>query len=129
MFLKEISGKTVFEKSNVAGFRLVSELSAELCEKRKFSVTVGVQNNGEITGKHPVLLFVKQTKLGSGRPIKKLIGFQSVKLKAGQRYEIKFQLNACEHLSIANEEGKLVIEDGPQVLNVGEEEYPITIIV
>lgn len=129
----EISLSSVFDQkvknSNSVGYKMVTGLGAEFCEKSKFSVTVRVKNQGKMTGKHPILLFVKQEKLGSGRPVKKLVGFQSVKLNAGENAEIKYRLSPCEHLSTANEEGLMVIEEGFQYLLVGDEEYPINIII
>ncbi|OMO85820.1 hypothetical protein CCACVL1_09982 [Corchorus capsularis] len=86
----------------------VSEMGKELCDERKFPITVGVQNHGEMAGKHPVLLFVRQSKAGEGRPMKQLVGFQSVNLNAGERAEIEFELSPCEHLSRANEDGLMV---------------------
>lgn len=106
---------------------LVSEMGTELCEKAKFSATVGVKNHGELAGKHPVLLFVRQDKRRNGVAIKQLVGFQSVFLNGGERTEVMFTLNPCEHLSGANEDGLMVIEAGSQYLVVGDEEYPINV--
>ena len=69
-------------------YKSVSEMGAELCEKSKFPVTVGVQNNGEMAGKHAVFLFVRQVKADNGRPMKQLIGFNSVDLKAGEKLKL-----------------------------------------
>ncbi|XP_050212687.1 probable beta-D-xylosidase 7 [Mercurialis annua] len=117
------------ENSNTVGYKTVAELGEELCEKSKFSVTVRVKNQGEMTGKHPVLLFTRQEVFGSGSPIKKLVGFQSVKLDARENTDIEYKLNPCEHLSSANEDGLMVMEKGSQYLLVGDKEYPINIII
>ncbi|WRX30841.1 Glycoside hydrolase [Theobroma cacao] len=110
------------DKTAVA-YKSVSEMGPELCEKSKFPVTVGVQNNGEMSGKHAVLLFVRQAKPGNGRPMKQLVGFNSVDLKAGERAEIKFELSPCEHLSSANEGGLMNHTILPcKAANKGEEE-------
>lgn len=128
LYLRSSSNQMV-EDSNTIEYRSVSELGTELCEKNKFTVTVTVENHGEMAGKHPVLLFVREATLGGGRPIKKLVGFQSVNLKAGESAEIEYKLSPCEHLSRANEHGLMVMEGGTQFLLVGDKEYPITIIV
>ncbi|XVE60463.1 hypothetical protein DITRI_Ditri05aG0130600 [Diplodiscus trichospermus] len=110
------------------GYKSVSEMGTELCEKRKFPVTVGVRNNGEMAGKHAVLLFVRQAKAGNGRPMKQLVGFTSIDLEAGQRAEIIFELRPCEHLSSANEDGQMVIDEGSRFLSIGEKESEITVV-
>ncbi|GFY96505.1 glycosyl hydrolase family protein [Actinidia rufa] len=77
-----------------------------------------VKNDGEMDGKHPVLLFVRQEGARKGSPVKQLIGFHSVGLKAGERAEFGFELNPCEHFSRANEDGLMVIEEGTRSLLV-----------
>ncbi|KAE8656294.1 putative beta-D-xylosidase 7 [Hibiscus syriacus] len=66
-------------------YKLVSEVGTELCENSKLPITVGVRKDGEMDGKHAVLLFARQAKAGNGRPIKQLVGFNSVALKAGEK--------------------------------------------
>ncbi|XP_018849659.1 probable beta-D-xylosidase 7 [Juglans regia] len=109
--------------------KLVSELGEELCERKKFLVTIGIKNNGKMAGKHPVLLFTRKKKPSNGSPVKQLVGFQSVKLNAGESAEVGFVLSPCEHLSRANEVGLMVIEPGLHFLVVGDEEYPVSISV
>lgn len=116
-------------KSNLNSYILVSDLGTELCENSKFWVTIGVENTGMMAGRHPVLVFAKQAKLGNGKPLKQLVGFQSVKLNAKAKAEIKYELNPCEHLTRANEDGSMVIDEGLYYFIVGSEEYPLTVIV
>ncbi|KAJ6685536.1 BETA-D-XYLOSIDASE 7-RELATED [Salix purpurea] len=122
------SSNQLANNSNTTRQKLISDVGKELCEKNKFKVTVGVKNHGEMAGKHPVLLFVRQAKLGNGRPIKKLVGFQTVNLNAGENAEIEYELSPCEHLSSPDDRGLMVMEEGSQFLIVGDKEYPITII-
>ncbi|KAG6776017.1 hypothetical protein POTOM_019520 [Populus tomentosa] len=117
------------ENSETPGCKLVSDIGEEQCEHIKFKVTVSVKNEGQMAGKHPVLLFARHAKPGKGRPVKKLVGFQTVKLGAGERTEIEYELRPCEHLSSANEDGVMVMEEGSQILLVGDKEHPVTIIV
>ena len=94
------------------------------------SIALGVTNHGNMAGKHPVLLFVRQGKVrNNGNPVKQLVGFQSVKLNAGETVQVGFELSPCEHLSVANEAGSMVIEEGSYLLLVGDQEYPIEITV
>jgi hypothetical protein len=117
------------QSSATLDYKLVSELGPKLCDRKKVSVTVGVKNQGEMAGKHPVLLFLRKEKPVNGSPFSQLVGFQSVFLKAGERAEVEFVLSPCEHLSRANEVGLMVMEPGLHFLVVGEEEYPLTLIV
>ncbi|KAK3002475.1 hypothetical protein RJ639_022119, partial [Escallonia herrerae] len=116
-------------KNSVAVGYLVSEMATEFCHSSKFSVTVVVENAGEMAGKHPVLLFARPPKLTNGNAMKRLVGFRTVSLGAGGRAEVKFTLNPCEHLSEANKDGLMVIEEGSHYLVVGDKEYPISITV
>ncbi|KAI3887305.1 hypothetical protein MKX03_017866 [Papaver bracteatum] len=107
----------------------VSDVGTEYCEKLKFSATVGVENSGEMSGKHPVLLFIRQSETRHGSSVKQLIGFQSVKLAAGEKADLEFTLSPCEHLSRANNDGLMVMEEGSHFLVVGDQEYPISILM
>lgn len=103
----------------------VSELS---CNSLAFSARVRVTNHGKMAGKHPALLFVKRKNVGSRNPIKKLVGFKSVRLRGGESEEIKFVVNPCEHLSFADEDGLMVIEEGALYFVVGDEEHPFNVV-
>ncbi|KAF5955449.1 hypothetical protein HYC85_008305 [Camellia sinensis] len=117
------------EDSDSIRYLSVSDIGGETCKKANFSAVVGVKNHGEMNGKHPVLLFVRHAKPRNGSPVKQLVGFHSVSLKAGERAEVEFVLNPCEHLSRANEEGLMVIEKGLRYLLVGDEKYPFSVVV
>ncbi|KAL7154684.1 hypothetical protein ABFS83_03G017300 [Erythranthe nasuta] len=108
----------------------VSKIGANNCEKLKFSTHVGVKNTGNMTGKHPVLLFARHERTSNiGRPLKQLVGFESVSLNAGESGVIEFVLDPCEHLSTANEDGDMVIEEGYRYLVVEDKEYSINIVL
>ncbi|KAK6115469.1 hypothetical protein DH2020_007738 [Rehmannia glutinosa] len=63
----------------------------------------------------------------NGRPVKQLVGFESVSLNARERAKVEFVLSPCEHLSTANEDGVMVIEEGYRHLVVEDREYPINV--
>ncbi|CAN1250915.1 Probable beta-D-xylosidase 7 [Linum perenne] len=127
-FNQSISASAV-DKSDSIRSKLVSNLGADFCERSKFPVIVGVENHGEMAGKHPVLLFARQEKHGNGRPRKQLVGFKSVVLSAGEIGEVEFEVSPCEHLSRANEDGAMVIEEGTHFLAVGGDQYPIAVVL
>nr|GLL48062.1 probable beta-D-xylosidase 7 [Ipomoea trifida] len=107
----------------------VEEIGEETCENAKFSAIVGVQNSEEMDGTHPVLLFIKPAKGREGNPLKQLVGFQSVNLKAGERTEVQFEISPCHHLSSANKDGLMMIEEGSSLLVVGNTEHAIDIVI
>ncbi|XVE95337.1 hypothetical protein REPUB_Repub02eG0088300 [Reevesia pubescens] len=129
VYLNNQLSSQMVENSNPLIYVPVSEIGTELCDKRKFPVTVRVKNHGEMAGKHPLLLFARQAKSGTGRPEKQLVAFQSVNLNAGESADIEFELSPCEHLSTANEDGLMVIEEGSHFLSIGDKESDITVVI
>lgn len=127
--LTQLSTSSAAKTSDSIRYTLVSNIDSYSCEKAKFSAKVGVSNDGEMAGTHPVLLFVRQDNVGDGHFIKQLVGFESVDLDAGEKREIEFVLNPCEHLSRANDEGLMVIEEGTRFLVVGDTEYAIDVVL
>ncbi|GFQ04441.1 probable beta-d-xylosidase 7 [Phtheirospermum japonicum] len=107
---------------------LVSDLGTKSCGSMVFSAKLRVNNHGQMAGKHPVLLFVRKNYGGNGNPIKQLVGFESVSLSPGENREIEFVVSPCEHLSYADEDGVMVIEEGTLYLTVGDEEYPFNVL-
>ncbi|KAK6792419.1 hypothetical protein RDI58_011500 [Solanum bulbocastanum] len=108
----------------------VSKFGSEVCNKAKISVKVVVRNKGKIGGKHPVLLFVRHSKVKDDEvPRKQLIGFKSVHLGAREKSKIKFIVSPCEHFSRANKHGISVIDEGKYYLVVGDEKYPVTVSI
>ncbi|XP_060193376.1 probable beta-D-xylosidase 7 [Lycium barbarum] len=107
----------------------VSDIGSELCNNAIITVKVEVKNQGEMAGKHPVLLFLKHSSTMDEVPRKTLIGFKSVNLEAGENTHIAFDVKPCEHFTRANRNGSLVIDEGKYFLLVGDEEYPVTVFV
>ncbi|KAE8725026.1 putative beta-D-xylosidase 7 [Hibiscus syriacus] len=117
------------ENSNPLRYMLVSEMGTEVCDKMKYPVTLRVQNDGIMAGKHPLLLFVRPEKASNGRPVKQLVAFQSVNLNAGESADIEFELRPCEHLSSANEDGLMAIQEGSYLLSIGDRESEIQVVL
>lgn len=127
--ITQLSTTRATENSTSVHYISVSKTGTNLCDKAKFSVVIRVQNNGEMAGKHPVLLFLKQAESRIGNPMKQLIGFQSLSLNRGEKAKVEFVLNPCEHLSRANKDGLMIIEERSFSLIVGDKEYPIKVVV
>ncbi|KAI3978506.1 hypothetical protein MKX01_015681 [Papaver californicum] len=128
IYLNRFTNILALDDKLSTNFLSISEMGTEYCEKLKFSVTIGVKNSGVMAGKHPVLLFVRQLEITVGSPIIQLIGFQTVKTGAGERTEVEFVVSPCEHLSKADENGIMVIEEGSYSLAVGDIEHDFSII-
>lgn len=128
LFLNGLSHESAVNKSGSSHSILDSELGTKSCNSMIVSAQVRVTNHGEMVGKHPTLLFVRSKNAGNGNPRKRLVGFQSVSLSPGETEEIEFVINPCEHLTYANEDGFMVIEEGTLYLVVGDEEYPINVV-
>ncbi|KAK6130704.1 hypothetical protein DH2020_035558 [Rehmannia glutinosa] len=107
----------------------VSELGRQSCDTMIFSAKLKVNNDGEMDGKHPVLLFVRGKNGGNnGKPGKRLVGFQSVSLGSGESQEIEFVVSPCEHFSHGDENGVMVVEEGGFYLVLGDEECSINVV-
>ncbi|EPS70883.1 hypothetical protein M569_03875, partial [Genlisea aurea] len=78
---------------NYSDYLSVSDIGTDTCAMSNFSAHVGVENTGEVAGKHPVLLFARSEEEGSNHPVKKLVGFRSVVLRPKERIEVEFVLN------------------------------------
>ncbi|KAL6962623.1 hypothetical protein U1Q18_037582 [Sarracenia purpurea var. burkii] len=127
--LDRLSTVRALENSDSIRYLSVPDIGRKKCDDLKLSVVVGVKNDGEMDGKQPVLLFDQPEEPGKGSPKKELVGFESASLKAGKSAKIEFVVNLCEHLSSANEDGLMVIEEGKRYLLIGDEKYPINIII
>ncbi|EYU26836.1 hypothetical protein MIMGU_mgv1a024762mg, partial [Erythranthe guttata] len=114
-------------KLDFKNYILVSDVGSKSCENAKFSAIVSVENEGSMAGKHSVLIFVRHDEAGNGsRPMKQLVGFQTVRLNAKEKTNVKFEINPCQHFARASEDGTMVIGSGVQYLVVGDQEYPIS---
>ncbi|XP_010472005.1 PREDICTED: probable beta-D-xylosidase 7 [Camelina sativa] len=114
--------------SDSVRYALVSEMEKQGCNVAK-KVTVSVENQGEMAGKHPVLMFARHERGGEDgkRAEKQLVGFKSIVLSNGEKAEMEFEIGLCEHLSRANEVGVMVVEEGKYFLTVGDAELPLTV--
>ncbi|KAF5203445.1 Beta-d-xylosidase [Thalictrum thalictroides] len=129
LYLNQYGNPEAVQSNDSIRYLSVSEMGTENCEKLKYSTTIRVKNIGEMPGKHPVLLFIKPSQNRPGSPLKQLVGFQSVHLKAGERADVEFVLSPCEHLSRANEAGLMVVEEGSYFVAVGDEKSLLTVFL
>ena len=118
-----------FDSNKQRRYVVVSDSESEPCKAMKLTASVRVSNKGEMKGTHPVLLFVRQENPSNGSPMKKLVAFESVELGAGETTQVEFEMRPCEHLTTANEDGVMAIEEGNHLLRVGDSQFPINILL
>ncbi|KAH6781223.1 Glycosyl hydrolase family protein [Perilla frutescens var. frutescens] len=122
------SYKFVSVSKNKFDFKIgKSCIDADSCEKSRFSAVVGVENVGNVAGKHPVLLFVRRDRGRGNGPMKQLVGFETVRLHANEKKNVEFEVNPCKQFSSADKDGVMVIESGQLFLVVGDQEFSINI--
>ncbi|KAE8716356.1 putative beta-D-xylosidase 7 [Hibiscus syriacus] len=92
VYLNNQSSSQMVKNSSLLRYMPVSEMGTEACDKMKYPVTVRVQNDSNMDGKHPLLLFVWPEKASNGRSVKQFVAFQSVNFNAGERADIEFEL-------------------------------------
>ncbi|ONK74009.1 uncharacterized protein A4U43_C03F1850 [Asparagus officinalis] len=124
---KTISLQSVKDSQNTISYD-ISDLGTDECQQLAFPAALRVRNHGPMPGKHSVLLFLKRANVHGGRPMKQLIGFESVDLAAGENTHIEFALRPCEHLSRIGEDGKMLIDAESHFLVAGDEEFEFNIL-
>lgn len=129
LFLNSSSYENGVGKSCASKSLSVSELGTKSCKSVQFSAQVRVTNHGEMAGKHPMLLFVVSKNGESGSPRRRLVGFESVRLSAGETKHVEFGLDPCRRFSHAAEDGSMVIEEGTLDLVVGDQSHPINVVI
>jgi beta-glucosidase len=74
-------------------------------------VTVDVKNDGKISGKEVVQLYLTDLYGSVTRPNKQLKGFKKISLNPGETKTVSFKLNK-DHLSFIGQENKRIVEPG-----------------
>lgn len=82
------------------------------------SASVTITNTGKMAGKETVQLYVRDMVGSVARPVKELIGFQSVTLGAGESKKISFTIDVNQ-LRFYNSDLKYVYEPGDFKLFIG----------
>ena len=76
------------------------------------TVSVDIENTGELAGKHTVILYINDEYASIARPAKQVRGFKKVYLKANEKTSVSFVLDVKEHLSFIDQSNKLTLESG-----------------
>ncbi len=92
--------------------------SKELSAKGKLTITATVENTGERSGEEVVQLYVRDLIGSISRPVKELKGFHKIKLKAGEKKVVTFELSAKD-LQFFGAENRWKTEPGEYKIWVG----------
>lgn len=83
----------------------------EINKTDELIVSVDVKNDGRISGKEVVQLYLTDIYGSVSRPNKQLKGFQKISLNAGEKKTVSFKLNN-NHLSFIGQDNKRIVEPG-----------------
>ena len=81
-------------------------------------MSVTVTNSGQRAGDEVVELYITDREASVPVPIRKLVGFKRVGLKAGESQKVSFEIDPRE-LSLITDDTRRVIEPGVFDLSVG----------
>ncbi|XP_016505031.1 beta-D-xylosidase 1 isoform X2 [Nicotiana tabacum] len=80
-------------------------------------VLFGAANPGDMDGTHTLLIFSKPPPAAT----KQLVAFQKVHVAAGAQQRVNININACKHLTVADQFGVRRIFMGEHKIHVGED--------
>lgn len=90
----------------------------EIVPGDSINVSVTLHNSGAVDAAEVVQFYLSDLQALTLVPLHHLVGFERVKLKAGQSCKLEFTLTA-EMMSFYNDDGKLTLEPGEFRLEVG----------
>lgn len=97
-----------YTKFSYSNLKLSSD---EVDPSDELTVTVDVKNDGKISGKEVVQLYLTDLYGSVSRPNKQLKGFQKVLLNPGETKTVSFKLNK-DHFSFIGQDNKRIVEPG-----------------
>ncbi|KAH7678551.1 Non-reducing end alpha-L-arabinofuranosidase protein, partial [Dioscorea alata] len=98
------------------------------CVDGDLSIVVNVKNTGQIDGDNVVMVYSQAPAGIAGVPIKKVVGFQKVFVKAGATQTVTFSMNSCESLSIVTESAYVALPAGQHTIIIGTDGSADTVI-
>ncbi|KAJ7968896.1 Beta-D-xylosidase [Quillaja saponaria] len=99
------------------------------CNNYNFEFEIEIQNVGDRDGSEVVLVYSKPPKGIADAPLKQMIGFNRVFVKAGKNEKVKFVFNACKSLGIVDYKAYHLLPSGQHTIMVGDDvvSYPIQV--
>ena len=102
--------------------------SNQINESDELIVTVDVKNDGMISGKEVVQLYLTDLYGSVSRPNKQLKGFEKISLKPGETKTVTFKLNR-DHLSFIGRENKRIVEAGEFEVSIANMKEKFTLVL
>nr|XP_033513954.1 putative beta-D-xylosidase isoform X1 [Nicotiana tomentosiformis] len=87
------------------------------CDSLNLHLHIHVKNTGDMDGTHTLLIFSKPPPAAT----KQLVAFQKVHVAAGAQQRVNININACKHLTVADQFGIRRIFMGEHKIHVGED--------
>lgn len=135
-------GYRYFEKEKISplfpfGFGLSYtnfEIKDAKCDKKilrsledNLQLTVNVTNTGKIAGSEVIQVYSQSEKPSVDRPIKELVGFQKIKLKAGETKEAKISIEAKDLAFYDIKTKKWKVDEGKTTFHIGNSSENISL--
>lgn len=99
---------------------LINDLKCDVDNQFQFEFVVKVNNTGDRDGSEVVMVYDVPPAGISGVPLKQLIGFQRVFVKAGASEEVRFVMNACKSLFIVDFTAYRLLPAGRHTIVIGD---------
>lgn len=90
----------------------------EVSSDKEFTVTVEVENTGEMEGDEVVQLYLRHNDVGVPVPIHTLKGFKRIHLNKGEKKTVEFLLSP-EQLTVIDDQSNKVVLPGSLTLYLG----------
>lgn len=98
----------------------------QACRNIAFDVQLTVRNTGIMSGAHTVFLFSSPPAVHKS-PQKHLLAFEKVFLRPASETSVRFSVDVCKDLSIADEIGQRKVALGPHLLHVGDLKHSLNV--
>lgn len=98
----------------------------QTCQNLAVDIHLRVRNMGRKSGSHTVFLFSTPPSVHNS-PQKHLVGFEKVSLNVQTDALVRFKVDVCKDLSVADEHGGRKVALGEHVLHVGSLKHSLTV--
>ena len=92
--------------------------SNEIAPSDSVKICVTIENTGSRDGDEVVQLYFRDVRASMARPVKELAGFKRIRLKAGEKKTIEFEIQASQ-TAFLDRDMKWKIEKGDIELQIG----------
>ncbi|KAL0398362.1 UNVERIFIED_CONTAM: putative beta-D-xylosidase 2 [Sesamum radiatum] len=90
------------------------------CDSYSVELAIEVTNTGERDGSDVVMVYWSAPSGIAEAPIKQLVAFKRVLVKAGRSEKLKFELNGCKSLGIVDQSGYKLLPWGGGKIEIGD---------